>query len=286
MPIAVIVQAFFAMLVGMAAGSFINVVAHRVPKGMSILNPGSRCVSCDAPIAWFDNIPVVSWLILRGRCRSCGARFSPRYAVVELATGLLFAGAMLHAETAWLFARDALFLSLLVCAVLTDLDEWIILDTVSIGGTVAGLAFSLAPGGIGLLRSGGAALGALLLFSGIRLVSVLLLRRRPGYTIAPEGHEDEADEFQGGMGWGDIKMAAMVGAFLGPERTVVALFASFLVGAVVGVGTLLGGRDRRVPIPFGPFLALGAVVSLFAGGWIWGLYMGAARGGGKGAPGR
>lgn len=267
-----VVTAILAALLGAAVGSFLNVIAWRVPKGESLFRPGSRCTSCGKSIEWYDNVPVLSWLVLRGRCRSCGSSFSFRYALVELVTALLFAGALLQNGLNLLFARDAVFISLLVCAVLTDLDHWIILDTVSIGGIFAGMAFSLVPGGIGLLDSVLTAAGAFTLFFLIRMASIFFLRKKAGYTKAPEGHEDEADEFQGGMGWGDIKLAAMIGAFLGPTSTIVALFAAFVSGALFGVVILAKGRDRRVPVPFGPFMALGAILALFAGPAIWALY--------------
>lgn len=273
------VTAIFAAMLGAAVGSFLNVVAWRVPRGESIFKPASRCTSCGKPIRWYDNIPVISWLSLKGKCRDCGSRFSFRYAIVELVTALLFAGAFLKNGPDLLFARDALFISLLVCAVLTDLDHWIILDTVSIGGTAAGIAFSLVPGGIGILNSVLTAAGAFALFLLIRMASIILLRKKTGYTKAPEGHEEEADEFQGGMGWGDIKLAAMIGAFLGPTSTVVALFAAFVSGALFGVVVLARGRDRRVPVPFGPFMALGAILALFTGPAIWALYWNAGKSG-------
>ncbi len=269
---ATIVLTLFASMLGAAIGSFLNVVGWRVPRGESIFSPSSRCTSCGKAIEWFDNIPVISWVILKGKCRSCGAGFSFRYALVELVTALLFAGAMLRNGPDLLFVRDAVFISLLVCAVLTDLDHWIILDTVSIGGTIAGIAFSLVPGGIGLLTSTLTAASAFTLFLIIRIVSTIILKKKAISTTAPEGHEEEEDEFQGGMGWGDIKLAAMIGAFLGPTSTIVALFSAFVAGAVFGVIVLARGRDRSVPVPFGPFMALGAVLALFAGPVIWGLY--------------
>lgn len=267
------VYLIFAFLFGMTIGSFLNVVAWRVPRGESIIRPGSRCTSCGKEISWYDNIPVFSWFILRGRCRSCGERFSFRYAAVELITGLLFAAIFMKYGLTWLFLSNAVFISLLVCVVLTDIDHWIILDSVSLGGIVLGLGFSLVPGGVSFLPSLLSAAGAFLLFLLIRIVSKHVLKRRPGYTIAPEGHEDEADEFQGGMGWGDIKLAGMMGAFLGPSSTAVALFIGFLLGALTGIIVIIAGRNRRLPVPFGPFLALGAAVAVFAGQAIWHLYL-------------
>ena len=268
------VYLIFALLLGMTLGSFLNVVAWRVPRGESIIRPGSRCTSCGSAIKFYDNIPVLSWFILRGRCRNCGARFSFRYAAVELLTGLLFAAIFMKYGLTWMFFQNAVFLSLLICVVLTDIDHWIILDSVSLGGTAVGMAFSLAPGGVGLFSSFLAAAAAFLIFLVIRTVSKQVLKRKPGYTIAPKGHEDETDEFQGGMGWGDIKLAGMMGAFLGPSRAAVALFIGFLMGAVIGVTFIIAGRNKRLPIPFGPFLALGAAIALFAGQTIWEFYLG------------
>ncbi len=263
----------FALLLGMTLGSFLNVVAWRVPRGESIIRPGSRCTSCGSAIKFYDNIPVLSWFILRGRCRNCSARFSFRYAAVELLTGLLFAAVFMKFGLTWMFIRNAVFISLLICVVLTDIDHWIILDSVSLGGTAAGIVFSIAPGGVGLLPSLLAAAVTFSIFLLIRTVSKQVLKRKPGYTIAPKGHEDETDEFQGGMGWGDIKLAGMIGAFLGPSHAAVALFIGFFLGAVVGVAFIIAGRNKRLPIPFGPFLALGAAVSVFAGQAIWEFYL-------------
>ena len=263
----------FSFLLGVIVGSFLNVVSWRVPRGESIIRPGSHCIKCGAPVKWFDNIPVLSWFILRGRCRSCGGRFTFRYALVELATGLLFAGIALNFGLELTAFRYFVFVSLLICAVLTDLDHWIILDSVSIGGAAAGVLLSIADPAINTVGSLAAAAGAFCLFLSIRFLSIQILKRKPGYTKAPSGYEDEEEDFQGGMGWGDIKLAGMTGAFLGPSLTAVALFAGFLIGAVVGIAITLRGRDRRVPIPFGPFLAAGAVFSVFLGEKIWMLYI-------------
>ena len=263
----------YALFIGMTIGSFLNVVAWRVPRGESIIRPGSRCTSCGSAIKWYDNIPALSWFILRGRCRNCGARFSIRYALIELLTGLLFAGVFLEFGISWLFLKNIVFVSLLICVVLTDIDHWIILDSVSLGGIIVGLAFSLAPGGTGILPSLLTAAGTFSLFLLIRILSNLILKRRPGYTLAPEGYEDETDEFQGGMGWGDIKLAGMIGAFLGPSSAAVALFIAFLTGSLTGIAAMIAGRNRRLPIPFGPFLALGAAVAVFAGQDIWQFYL-------------
>jgi len=261
------------LLVGASAGSFLNVVAWRIPRGESIVSPGSRCTSCGSPIKWYDNVPVLSWFLLGGKCRNCRAHFSIRYAMVELAAGLIFLIMFLHFGPGIESIKYCAFSALLLCATLTDLDHWLILDSVSIGGTVLGLAFSLLPNGGSFIPALLAAAGGFLLFLIIRLASIQVLRRKPGYTLAPEGHEDEADEFQGGMGWGDVKLAAMIGAFLGPSSTAVAFFAAFLTGAVIGTIVMIAGRSRRIPVPFGPFMALGAIISVFAGEGIWAFYL-------------
>jgi leader peptidase (prepilin peptidase)/N-methyltransferase len=271
--------AVFAGLFGLCIGSFLNVVAWRVPLGRSIVSPGSACPSCGRPIRWHENIPVLGYLLLLGRCRGCRARISPLYPAVELATGLLFAMAMLKSGATAGFASDAVFLSLMIVTVRTDLEKWIVLDEVSLGGAAAGILFSLLPGGLVPLESLAAATGAFLLFLFIRLASLAVLRGRPGYIIAPRGQEEE-EEFTGGMGWGDVKLAACIGAFLGPAMTVVALFTAFVTGAVVGVAVMAGGRSRRVPIPFGPFMAFGSAVAVFAGRAMFDAYLGAAGLGG------
>ena len=266
----------FAGLFGLAVGSFLNVISLRVPKGQSIVFPGSHCPGCGNPISWYDNIPVLSYLLLRGRCRRCDSTISLQYPLVELLTGILFVLAAIIDGPRLLFVRDIVFLSLMIVTAVVDLRFWIVLDEVSIGGVAAGIGFSLVPDGVGILRSLGTAVAAFLLFLLIRLVASWFLSRRPGYTRAPEGFDDrdEDDEgFEGGMGWGDVKLAACIGAFLGPQRTAVALFLAFLTGALTGLALILfRGRDRRVPVPFGPFLALGSVLSVFVGEWLWRLY--------------
>ncbi len=264
----------FSFMLGASVGSFLNVAAWRIPRGESIVSPPSRCTTCGTSIKWYDNVPILSWILLRGRCRYCGNSFSVRYAVVELVTALMFLGLYLNFGPSITSLKYGIFLSLMICSILTDMDHWLILDEVSIGGTVAGLVLSLLPGGGGLPAHLAAAAGAFLLFLAIRTGAELALRGKPGYTIAPEGFEDQTDEFQGGMGWGDVKLAGMMGAFLGPSLTAVALFFAFLAGGIVGVFLLATGKNRRVPVPFGPFMALGSMTAVFAGKRIIEAYLG------------
>jgi len=269
-------DAFFAVsaaILGLCIGSFLNVVAWRAPLGQSVVAPPSACPACGRRIRWYENIPILSWIILGARCAGCRERISVRYPLGELATGLCFLAAALHSGPTAGFIREAVFLSLLILTVQTDLTHWLVLDEASIGGTVAGLILSLTPGGIGMVRSAATAAGAFLLFLAIRLVSLLVLRRRPDYVLPPEGMEDE-EGFDGGMGWGDIKLAACIGAFLGPRPTAVAVFIAFVAGAAVGLFLMaLGRHERRRPIPFGPFLALGGAIALFAGDSIASAYL-------------
>lgn len=248
-------------------------VAWRLPLGRSIVTPPSACPGCGKPIAPYDNIPVLSWILLGGKCRNCRMRISLRYPVTEFITGVLFYLAARETGFSIQFIPWSVFISLMVVAFKTDAEQYMILDSVSLGGTAAGIALSLIPGGVGILSSASAALGAFAFFLLIRVGASIYLRRSNIRTRAPEGFEDEEDEFQGGMGWGDIKLSACIGAFLGPGPTVIALFAAFGLGAVTGIVLMtVCGRDRRVPVPFGPFMAAGALLSLFLGNGLWDSY--------------
>lgn len=233
---------------GAVLGSFANVVIHRLPLGVSIVLPGSRCPHCHVPIRALDNVPVLSYLLLRGRCRSCAGRISPRYPVVELLMAVL-AVAVWSAFTGPLPRLAGLgFAFLMVVTTFIDLDHQLILNRITYPGIAAGLLLSALQGrgAVALLAAAGA--GAL-------IAAIVLLSR-------------------GGMGGGDIKLAALIGAFLGWPGVAVALFLGFMFGGVVGIGLLaLRLRGRKDAIPFGPALAAGALVALFWGeaiaAWYW-----------------
>ncbi|MCD4708500.1 MAG: prepilin peptidase [Candidatus Sabulitectum sp.] len=264
----------FAGLFGLCIGSFLNVVIWRVPLGKSIVSPPSACPGCGKEIEPIDNIPVLSYLLLRGKCRNCSMTISVRYPVTELITGILFTLAALQTGYSLSFVSFAVLISLMVVVVRTDLEQFIILDEVSIGGTVAGILLALLPGSPGILTSLITAAAGAVFFLLIRTGASMYLKKRNIRTEAPEGFEDEEDEFQGGMGWGDIKLAACIGAFLGPASTVIAFFAAFILGAVSGGAMMaFGGKKRNTPIPFGPFMAAGAVLALFFGKPLWNAYM-------------
>lgn len=237
-----------AFIFGLVFGSFANVLIYRLPRHESIVFPGSRCPACGAPIRAWDNIPVVSFLVLRGRCRACGTAISPRYIIVELATGALMAGVV------WRFglSPSALRYGVLVFALLvvffTDLEHQIIPNAVTYPGIVMGLALSAAVGE--LIPSLIAAAAAGLVFLILGVVS------------------------RGGMGGGDIKLAAMIGAFLGSPAVIVALFLAVALGGGMGLVLLaLRLRSRKDMIPFGPAMAAGATIAVFGSNAIVNWYV-------------
>jgi len=237
---AVVALAFFG---GLIVGSFVTVVAHRVPRGESIVGPRSRCPTCGAQIAAYDNVPVVSWALLRGSSRCCGEPISARYPLTELALGALYAATVL---VLWgdggEIALGLVFVTMLVAITLTDLEQRIIPNKILIVAAVLGAAIAAIadPGSLPERAAAAAAAGGLL------FVAALAYPR--------------------GMGLGDVKLAAVMGLFLGRNvapAILVALFAGSLVGLAMIAREGAGARKRA--IPFGPFLALGGVVGLFLG---------------------
>ncbi len=232
----------FSVLFGLIIGSFLNVVVYRLPRHESLVKPGSHCPSCGSTIRWYDNIPLVSWLVLRGRCRDCRGRISVRYPLVEGLTGLSFGLAMWRFGVSWELALAFVFLAVLIVIALIDYDHMIIPSVVTLPAAAVGLGGSIAlrpeKWWAYLAAAGGGALFCL-----------LLALFWPG----------------GGMGGGDVTMALAVGSFLGAS-TIVAFFLAFLVGTVVALYLLaVLKRSRKTKVPFGPFLALGSYVALFAG---------------------
>ncbi|MDE2763700.1 MAG: prepilin peptidase [Gemmatimonadota bacterium] len=231
-----------AAVLGACAGSFLNVCVARWPGGGSALSPPSRCDSCAAPVRWFQNIPVFSYLALRGRCARCDVRLTLQYPLVEVAVALIWAGLAAqwgaHPEA----VRGSLFLTVLLGIALTDARTYIIPDQFTLGGTLAGLALAPMAGGPGLA---GAALGAAVGFGLLWLIAEL------GRVVFGKD----------AMGGGDVKMMAMAGAFLGPAGVILTLFAGALIGSIIfGPVSMRTGRL----VPFGIFLAVGAGVAY---GW-------------------
>jgi len=243
-------------LVGLAIGSFLSVVVHRVPRGESIVRPRSRCPSCGTQLRARDNLPVVSYLLLRGRCRSCGARIPAIYPALELATAALFAAVAAAFDRPYVAGVMAAFLAVLLALSAIDARHRILPNRIvypSIpafallvaAGALAGEGFDLRGAAVGFLGYGG----------GLLLVAL----------VSPRG-----------MGMGDVKLAALIGLVvgsLGAGRVLVAAGAGILLGGVAAVGALLAGRGRKQPIPFGPFLAAGAAAAVLAGDHLTRLYL-------------
>ena len=249
MPAALLPAAAFGLIIG----SFLNVVAFRLPARMSLSLPASHCPSCETPIKAYDNIPVLSWLILRGRCRSCAEPISARYPIVEALTAILFASvvAVHHADTAAL-VLGLVLVAFLVPIALIDIDHRIIPNRLTLPAAVLAvvLGTALDPGGQVERLIAGAAAAAVL-----GLPALL----RPT-----------------GMGMGDAKLVGVLGLFLG-AAIVPAFFVAFVVGTVVGIGVIARkgmAVGRKTPIPFGPFLALGGIVGVLAGNELVNAYLG------------
>jgi leader peptidase (prepilin peptidase) / N-methyltransferase len=232
-------------LFGLAFGSFLNVCIHRLPRGQSLVWPGSRCPGCLSALRWYDNVPVLSYVALRGRCRACGMRISPVYPVIELATAALFLGAFLAFDSALLVSRLVFGCAMLVLLVI-DLEHRILPNVITLPGILVGFGFSfVAPPGwadslIGIVAGGG----------------VLLLLSEAYYRV--RGEE--------GLGMGDVKMLAMIGAFLGWKLMLVTLALSSCLGSIVGLSLIAMKKgDMKYALPFGTFLAIGAGVAGVAG---------------------
>jgi leader peptidase (prepilin peptidase)/N-methyltransferase len=265
----------FAGILGGMLGSFLNVCVHRLPRGESVVRPRSRCPRCGHGIAWYDNVPMLSWLVLRARCRHCGAPISVQYPLVELAVALIWAGCFAWRGLSLEALSAAVFVTLLLGIALTDAQFYVIPDVFSLGGAAAGLVFTALPGGLAWwFGPVGAVLGYGLLWI-VRWAGDAALRR--GLIGGEElGSVLEEGEQPTTMGEGDLRMMALVGAFLGPAGVVLTLFLGALVGTLVFLPLRLSGR--RVAIPFGVFLAAGAVVALLIGDDLLSWYIGAAFG--------
>jgi leader peptidase (prepilin peptidase)/N-methyltransferase len=243
-------------VLGACVGSFLNVCIHRLPHGQSVIRPPSRCPACRTPIRAADNIPVVSYLLLRGRCRACRAPIAGRYPIIELATALTALATFAAYGWSLSLAVSFAFLCALIVVSVIDLDHQIIPDAISLPGILIGFLLSLLPGAPSPVES----LAGLLLGGGI------LWGVAEGYYRLT-GRE--------GMGGGDVKLLAMIGAFLGWRAIPVTLMIGSLVGSLVGAALiLLRGRDARNPIPFGPFLAAGAACAVFFGDALIAWYLG------------
>ncbi|MDH3444528.1 MAG: A24 family peptidase [Deltaproteobacteria bacterium] len=250
-------------LFGTMIGSFLNVCIARIPDGKSVIRPPSHCPKCQNSIRFYDNIPILSYLMLLGRCRSCGERVSPRYLFVEALTGFLAAILVYHFGLGLAFFTGFVFVAALIVISFIDLDVRIVPDVISLPGIVAGLLFSLVArffisdpseviptplsALIGILAGGGSLFAVAWIYERVTGVD--------------------------GMGGGDIKLLAMIGAFLGWHSIPFTIFLASLAGSVVGLGLMITtGSGRRLALPFAPFLCFGATLHLFFGRELVAIY--------------
>lgn len=250
------VDVSIVFIFGLLLGSFANVVILRMPKGLSVVRPRSRCPKCQTPIAGYDNVPVLSWLFLRGRCRACGAKISARYPLFELLTGVVFAALFARYGYSWLTVEYLIFAwTLIVCSGI-DLDHMILPDVFTLSGIVIGLTGAALdpdrpfwPAVAGVLIGGGF----------LYLIAWLYLVWRK----------------EEGMGGGDIKLLAWIGAVLGWSGVPFVILASSVIGSVVGLTLALKSRaGLKSEIPFGPYLAGAAILYLLGGDAIGNWYVG------------
>jgi leader peptidase (prepilin peptidase)/N-methyltransferase len=249
--------ALFAALLGLLIGSFLNVCIYRLPRRESVTWPGSHCTACQRPLAWYENVPLLSWMLLRGRCRTCGQRISVLYPLVEGVTAAVFvAGYVMYGPTPLLAVR-LLFAATMIVLFVIDLQHQILPNVITLPGIVAGFVASLMlpPGWVDSLI-GIAAGGGIL------------------YAIAEAYYRWRGIE---GLGMGDVKMLAMIGAFLGWKLMLVTLVLASFAGSIVGVGLIASGRGgMKLALPFGTFLAVGALAAAVVGDplleWYLGLY--------------
>jgi len=237
----------FSLLFGLTLGSFLNVCIHRIPLKKSIVHPPSSCPKCGQKIRFYDNIPVISYLFLLGRCRNCKTPISPRYPVVEIITGLLSAALFLKYGLDYRYFIFLAFSAALVIISFIDLQHKIIPDIISLPGIIIGLAFSMIFHHISWLES---VIGVLAGGGSLFLVAVVFEKLT--------GRE--------GMGGGDVKLLAMIGAWMGWKALPLIILISSLTGTIIGGGSLLlASRGLQTKIPFGPFLVLGTLIYLFFG---------------------
>ncbi len=260
------IDGYFTLIVfmfGACLGSFLNVCIYRIPAELSVVKPRSRCPKCMTDLAWKDNIPILGWLMLRGKCRYCQVSISARYPSVELLTALLFTLVWLCFPYDPVLAPYWLLVFGLVLGTFVDIDEMWLPDRCTIGGMIAGPMFSfLIPAMHGTESHFGGLVHSLVgmgfgfgLFWGIALLGRLIMKKDA-------------------MGFGDVKLMGALGAFLGAESIIFITFVSSLFGAVIGVSFIaMGKRELQSKIPFGPYIALAAVLWMLGGSGLWDAYV-------------
>ena len=263
-----IIVASYAFVFGLLVGSFLNVCIHRWPRNRSVVKPRSHCVRCRKTIAWYDNIPVVSYLILRGRCRHCGKRISWRYPLVELLTGALFCWIVLHTGPTLAALKSCIFSAMLVALIFSDLEKRLLPDELTLGGTLIGLAFAA------IVPVQDVTAGAILWLMGVDVAGTMKSLAEsafgaalPAFFLWGGGWLYLKIRHREGLGFGDVKLIAMVGSFLGLQGALVTLILGSLSGSVLGYSYIkLTGKDTSTyELPFGSFLgAAGLAAVLFS----------------------
>ncbi|MDQ6708317.1 MAG: prepilin peptidase [Acidobacteriota bacterium] len=255
-------QACLGLLAGLLIGSFLNVCIHRWPRDLSVVRPRSRCPDCEKPIAWYDNIPVLSYLALRARCRHCGTRISVRYPLVELLTGLLFAYFAWHLGLTLIAAKYCVLTAILVALVFSDIEERILPDEFTLGGIAIGLVFAFfvpVPDVVAhaIFSLSDISLGNRALSMAEAALGVVL----PAGSLWLGGFLFEKLRHKEGLGLGDVKMMAMVGAFLGIRGALLTLIAGSVLGSVIGLIYIKATRQdaSTYQLPFGTFLGIAAL---------------------------
>lgn len=240
-----------SFILGTIIGSFLNVCIYRIPREESIVYPPSSCTSCNNIIKWYDLVPIISYLFLKGKCRYCGEKVSIRYPIIEFVTGILFLITFIKYGVSLEFIKYAVFISVLVVIGIIDLDTTDVYFSTTLTGIISSAIFLAIYLYIGIPVSS-------YIYGGIiggGLLAVIILVTK------------------GGMGWGDAEICLMCGFFLGLKLTILMLFLSFIIGSVIGLLLILSGKkSRKDYIPFGPFIAAAAIATIFVGERIWVLY--------------
>lgn len=240
--------AFFFFIFGAAIGSFLNVVIHRLPEGKSLLTPPSHCPVCGKSIRWFDNIPIISYIILKGECRDCGASIPIRYLIVESITAFIYIYSYIRYGLSLELLTFLIFTTSLIPIFFIDLKEMLIPDTLSISGIIIGLILGVFRG-IAVVSLIGAAVGAVYVLIIIYLGKAIYKRDV--------------------MGMGDVKLSAMIGAFVGWANFLLTILISSLLGSIYGIIQIRKGKSSmKSIIPYGPFLAIGGFITFLFGKWI------------------
>jgi leader peptidase (prepilin peptidase)/N-methyltransferase len=248
----------FAGLMGLAVGSFLNVCIYRLPLEQSLVFPGSRCTVCNRTLSWFENVPVVAWVVLGGRCRTCHTGISVVYPLVEAFTGVMFVWAAWRYGPGWLLFSRLLLGCMLIVLFFIDLRHRILPNVITVGGTIVGfiLSFVTPPGWVSSLI--GLVIGGLI---PLALAEAYLRVRKVE-----------------GLGMGDVKMLALIGAFLGWKLVLLTLALGSFLGSFVGLGLIVTRRgDMKLALPFGTFLAIAAMISASVGDSLVAWYMGFYR---------